>query len=124
MAMGNGEDSSYGEAASAAFVAALRDLDAALDLNLERAQRMKERIAQLERVHAEGRRFREIVPEDQTPLIVHLLSESQHTLQSASARVRRTEAGALHGEGMTMDQIARLFGVSRQRVSALLRGSD
>ena len=32
-----------------------------------------------------------------------------------------TEARVLHGEGMTMDQIAKLFGVTRQRVSALLR---
>ena len=30
-------------------------------------------------------------------------------------------AWALHREGMTMDEIAKLFGVTRQRVSALLR---
>jgi predicted transcriptional regulator len=35
--------------------------------------------------------------------------------------VRRTEARTLHREGLTMDQIAQLFGVTRQRVSALLR---
>jgi transcriptional regulator len=31
----------------------------------------------------------------------------------------RTEPRALHHEGMTMDEIARQFGVTRQRVSAL-----
>ena len=31
------------------------------------------------------------------------------------------EARALHDEGLTMAEIAALFGVSRQRVSALLR---
>jgi predicted transcriptional regulator len=107
--------------AEAAFLEALRELDAALDLNIERARRMKKRIAALERVHARGRLFREIVPEEQTPLIVHLLSESQQTLQAVAARLRRSEVGALYGEGMTMEQIARLFGVTRQRVSALLR---
>jgi DNA-binding transcriptional regulator LsrR (DeoR family) len=35
--------------------------------------------------------------------------------------VRRAEARALYAEGLTMDQIAERFGVTRQRVSALLR---
>lgn len=35
--------------------------------------------------------------------------------------MRRTEARALHHEGVTMDKIARLFGVTRQGVSGLLR---
>ena len=34
------------------------------------------------------------------------------------------EARALYAEGLTMAQIAELFGVSRQRVAALLRSSD
>jgi predicted transcriptional regulator len=56
-------------------------------------------------------------------LIVQLLTESAETLHEHGSRVRRTEARALHREGLTMDQIARLFGVTRQRVSALLRES-
>jgi transposase len=44
-------------------------------------------------------------------------------LHAYGNRVRRTEARALHGEGMTMDEIAKLFGVTRQRISALLRDS-
>jgi DNA-binding transcriptional regulator LsrR (DeoR family) len=35
--------------------------------------------------------------------------------------VRRAEAQALYAEGMTMEQIADRFGVTRQRVSTLLR---
>ena len=96
-----------------AFMQALDDLDGALDQSLEMTQRMKERIGDIRTARASGRPLREIVPNEGTPLLVQLLTESN--------RVRRTEARALHREGMTMDEIAKLFGVTRQRVSALLR---
>ena len=35
--------------------------------------------------------------------------------------LRSAEERALYAEGLTMNQIVELFGVSRQRVSALLR---
>jgi DNA-binding transcriptional regulator GbsR (MarR family) len=104
-----------------AFMQALDDLDRALDQSREMTQQMKQRITQIRRVQAEGRSLREIVPYEQTPLIVQLLTESTNLLHSYGNRVRRTEALALHREGMTMDEIAKLFGVTRQRVSALLR---
>jgi DNA-directed RNA polymerase sigma subunit (sigma70/sigma32) len=104
-----------------AFLQALEDLDAALDKSVEMAERMKARIEEFRAAHAAGRPLREIVPNERAPLIVQLLTESTNLLHSYGNRVRRTEARALHGEGMTMDQIARLFGVTRQRVSALLR---
>jgi DNA-directed RNA polymerase sigma subunit (sigma70/sigma32) len=104
-----------------AFLQAIRDLDGALDENLDRTRRMKERIAELEEAHAAGRSITEVVPRERTPPIVQLLTESAETLHAYGSRVRRTEARALHGEGMTMDQIASLFGVSRQRISAILR---
>lgn len=107
--------------ARAAFLEALRALDRALDDNIDRAQRMKRRIVELEQACAGGRPIREVVPGEETPLIVQLLTESADTLHAYGSQVRRTEARALHHEGMTMDQIARLFGVTRQRVSALLR---
>jgi DNA-directed RNA polymerase sigma subunit (sigma70/sigma32) len=104
-----------------AFLAALRQLDTALDENIDRAYRMKQRIADLEKACLTGRAIKEIVPEEKTPPLVQLLTESADVLHEHGSRVRRTEARALHREGLTMDQIARLFGVSRQRVSALLR---
>lgn len=111
------------EAERAAFLEALRALDQALDENIERAQRMKRRAADLERACATGRPIREIVPEEETPLLVQLLTESVDALHDYGARVRRTEARVLHREGLPMEQIAHLFGVTRQRVSALLRDS-
>lgn len=103
------------------FMEALDDLDRALDQSIEMAQRMKRRIRELRRAQSAGRPLREIVPEEQTPLIVQLVTESTNLLHSYGNRVRRTEARALYHEGMTMDEIAKLFGVTRQRVSALLR---
>ncbi|HLY50373.1 MAG TPA: hypothetical protein VKR21_14365 [Solirubrobacteraceae bacterium] len=100
---------------------ALDDLDQALDKTVEMTERMKARIADIRAVRADGRPLREIVPYEETPLIVQLITESTNLLHSYGNRVRRTEARALHREGMTMDEIAKLFGVTRQRVSALLR---
>lgn len=102
---------------------ALDDLDRALDQTGEMADRMKERIEYLRTAIADGRPLREIVSAEHPPLIVQLITESTNLLHHYGNRVRRTEALALHREGMTMDEIARLFGVTRQRVSALLRDS-
>ena len=103
------------------FLRALADLDAALGENARRAKLMKRRIAQIQRQREAGRSYREIVEAEQAPLVVRLLTESGQALAETGARVRRTEALALHEEGMTMDQIAAKFGVTRQRVSGLLR---
>lgn len=105
-----------------AFQQALGHLDATLDENTERAEQMKARIALLRRVCETDQPLREFVPQEQTPLLVHLLTQSAQALDRVGSLVRRTEATVLHREGLTMDQIAALFGVSRQRVSALLRG--
>jgi uncharacterized protein YjcR len=105
----------------AAFLRALEALDQALKQNIVRAQRMQQRIEELEDACAGSRAIREIVPEEETPLLVQLLTESAGTLHEHGSRVRRTEARTLYAEGLTMEQIARLFGVTRQRVSVLLR---
>ena len=105
-----------------AFMEALDGLDRALDQSIDMNARMKERINELRQAKAAGRPLHEFVPEEETPLLVQLLTETTNLLHLYGNRVRRTEARALHAEGMTMDQIARLFGVTRQRVSALLRG--
>jgi hypothetical protein len=109
---------------TANFLVALSDLDAALDRSLAMTQRMRDRIAFLREQIDAGHRLPEVVPAEQSPLLVQLLTESANLLHTYGTRVRRTEARALHREGMTMDEIARLFGVSRQRVSALLRDNS
>jgi DNA-directed RNA polymerase sigma subunit (sigma70/sigma32) len=106
-----------------AFMEALDDLDRALDESLEMTRRMKHRIDELRSAISGGRPLREVVPAEEAPLLPQLLTESTNLLHAYGNRVRRTEAHALHDEGMTMEEIAKLFGVTRQRVSALLRDS-
>ncbi|HWD66271.1 MAG TPA: hypothetical protein VG405_13985 [Solirubrobacteraceae bacterium] len=106
-----------------AFLRALTELDDALDANLRRGERMKERIAYIQQAVAGGHALRDIVPKEKPPLLVELLTQSAENLAAYGSRVRRLEARALHQEGLTMEQIAGLFRVTRQRVSTLLRDS-
>ena len=103
------------------FGQALQDLDRVLDVNLERLGLIKRRIAEIQRQRSDGLSYTEIVEAAPPPLLVQLVTESKQTLDGLGARVRRAEALVLHQEGMTMEGIAERFGVTRQRVSALLR---
>lgn len=100
---------------------ALLDLDRVLDVNVEHLALIKRRIAEIQRQHSEGLSYTEIVEAAPPPLLVQLVTESTQMLDGFGARVRRAEALVLHQEGMTMEEIAGRFGVTRQRVSALLR---
>ena len=52
--------------------------------------------------------------------VIATISDNQERLTSAAARFRRASARQLRVEGMPVADIARSFGVSRQRVAALL----
>ena len=106
-----------------AFLEALTTLDAALADNQERTKLIKKRSSQLRRLRAEGASYTEIVATRDGPLLVQLVTESSTALDTSGSSVRRAEARALYAEGLTMDQIAERFGVTRQRVSTLLRKS-
>jgi ParB-like chromosome segregation protein Spo0J len=103
------------------FLEALTALEDVLADNGRRAKLIKKRIAQLRRLRSRGAPYAEIVSSTEGPLIVQLLTESSTALDTCGANVRRAEARALYAEGLTMEQIAERFGVTRQRVSALLR---
>ena len=105
------------------FLEALTALERALADNQERTTLIRKRIAQLRRLRSDGASYAEIVSVRDGPLIVQLLTESSAALDMSGASVRRAEARALYAEGLTMDQIADTFGVTRQRVSTLLRGA-
>jgi hypothetical protein len=103
------------------FLRALDDLERFLDDEVARHRSIKQRMRQIRRLRALGKPYADIVPAEERPLIVQLLTESRLACDDVGARVRRTEAQVLHAEGFTMDRIAELFGVTRQRVSGLLR---
>jgi DNA-directed RNA polymerase specialized sigma24 family protein len=103
------------------FLEALTALEDVLADNSRRASLIKRRIVRLRRLRGKDVPYAELVSSKEGPLIVQLLTESSTALDSCGANVRRAEAQALYAEGLTMEQIAERFGVTRQRVSALLR---
>jgi DNA-directed RNA polymerase specialized sigma24 family protein len=62
-----------------------------------------------------------IVPDESPPLIVERTRHSLNDLVYAAGRLQRAEARALYAEGLSMDRIASLFGISRQRVADLVK---
>jgi Sigma-70, region 4 len=104
-----------------AFLQALTALEEVITENDRRATLIKKRMTRIRKARARGLQYSDTVSNEDGPLIVQLITESSTALHTSGANVRRAEAQALHDEGMTMDQIAERFGVTRQRVSALLR---
>ena len=103
------------------FLEALTALERVLEENDRRAKLITRRIAQVRRQRSRGAEYADIVASEDGPLVVQLLTESSTALDTAGAQVRRAEADALYAEGLTMEHIAEVFGVTRQRVSTLLR---
>ena len=101
-------------------VVALEAVKQGIRRNIEVGEIVLERADRLLAAHASGKAWSEIVKEEDRPLIVELLTANLNRLMSAGGQLRRAKAKALHDDGMTMEQIASFFGVTRQRVSALL----
>jgi hypothetical protein len=65
--------------------------------------------------------YREMLPLRRRLEVIEQISTALRELNRHGQLFRRVEARALYAEGLTMAQLATVFGVSRQRVSALLR---
>lgn len=100
---------------------ALERLQEVIEANSARNRAVIDRMLRVRQLRAEGLSYSEIVTAEEKPLIVEMATDNIAALLQAGAAFRRAEALALHEEGLTMDRIAGLFGVTRQRVSALLR---
>src|SRR5438552_1050851 len=70
-----------------------------------------------------GKSYREIAA-DGEPLIITRVTENLQNLVNAGSRLRRAHARALYAEGATLQEIGKLFGVSHQRISAIIHSSD
>ena len=101
------------EEALAALVQGLREAGASLDATAGRAERLLGR-------QRSAASWGEVMRHEPTPLVVEEVMSTLEALTLATGRWRRANAQALHAEDWTMDQIAELYSVSRQRVSALL----
>ena len=102
---------------------ALQALCVQVHASIEDLQQVLERAQAVRAQREQGHSYRQIASTATRPLTVELISATMQRLATAGGRWRREEALALHREGLPMDKIAQLFGVSRQRVSALLKAS-
>jgi hypothetical protein len=103
---------------------ALDDLVRAAAENAQWAKTVERRARVLRRERERGRPYREIVEAEEGPLLVSETTAAIRRLADAGSRFRRAEARALHAEGLSMERIAKHFGVTRQRISEILRASD
>lgn len=103
--------------------AALRALLAELDTCVAQLQHARDRAARLLEERSDGRDWLDVVTAESRPLVVESISSVLATLSTAGHVWRREQARALHAEDVSINRIAALFGVTRQRISALLRES-
>jgi hypothetical protein len=102
---------------------ALEELLSVLRETADRNRAVVNRADAIRRFREGGHRYSDIVPMEERPLIVELLTQNLRELSDASSNFRKVEAQAMYSEGLTMAEIADLFGVTRQRIAALLRPS-
>lgn len=89
--------------------------------DIDKALSQAERICERRR---EGLAYAEVLAELEGPQVRESLTAVLGELSGTGGRLRRAEARALSSEGLSMERIAMLFGVSRQRVSSLLQSSS
>ena len=82
---------------------------------------LNENLAALRNHHVRGLSWHRIISDVDSPNPLPALTAIATNFARASGAFRRTLAIGLRKEGMQVTEIAALFGVSRQRVSALIR---
>jgi hypothetical protein len=102
--------------------AALAVLIDELGTVVENLEQVRARAVTLCEQRAEGRDWYDIVSAEDPPLIVEQISSAMASITAAGSQWRREQAAALAAENVSINRIAALYGVTRQRVSALLRG--
>ncbi|SFF58875.1 hypothetical protein [Blastococcus tunisiensis] len=100
---------------------ALQDLVTELDRCVDELVRARARADKLLAERRAGRAWLDIVDGEPRPLVVERISTVLASLSAAGHRWRREQAAALQSEQVSINRIAAMFGVTRQRISALLR---
>lgn len=106
---------------TARLVQALSDLEAAAQANVQRTRELQRRARALSRSLQAGKNIVDLVTSEEPPRMVELVTSNMAALETTGAEFRAAEALALRAEGLTIEAIADLFGVTRQRISALLK---
>jgi hypothetical protein len=104
--------------------ATLRALDALSVALAEMAhdrQLLEDRLRELHRQRSEGRAWRDILADEDGIGTMQVVSRMLACLAKASGTLRKELVDTLRREGVSIPAIAKLFGVTHQRVSNLLR---
>ena len=100
---------------------ALREIREAAEANVIRSREIQRRVTWYLGEIEKGASIEELVNREDSPRIVELLTLNAGALAEVGSGFRASLALALRSEGVTIEVIADLFGVTRQRISALLR---
>jgi hypothetical protein len=111
------DNAASGDVAERALVELVVEIDRCMD-ELVQARARAERLLVERR---SGRAWLDVVTGEHRPLIVERISIVLAALSTAGHTWRREQAAALQAERVSINRIAALFGVTRQRISALLR---
>jgi PAS domain S-box-containing protein len=98
-------------------------LDAVLQVlehGRDRVEAVAARAAEIRGGRARGLSYAELLTGARHPIVLDVVSELLDGLFDAGSRLRRAEARALYADSLSMDKIASLLRVSRQRVSAII----
>lgn len=95
-----------------------------LDKCAAELDRARTRAVVLLRERAAGRPWLDVVTSESRPLVVESITTVLGALATAGHAWRLEQAAALRAEQVSINRIAALFGVTRQRISALLRERD
>ena len=102
-------------------VRALTELLTVLDTCMTELGGARTRAEKLLEERQSGRAWLDLVTAESCPLVVEQLSSVMAALAGAGGAWRREQAYALASEQVSINRIAAMFGVTRQRISALLR---
>jgi len=92
-----------------------------LTVCIDGLDRALQRAEQLRQQRRPGQSWLDIVSAETRPWIVERVTHALESLNTKGGRWRREQACALLDEGVSINRIAALFGVSRQRISTLVR---
>jgi len=95
----------------------------ALRENTERAAWALKRAEEIRRKRQAGKSYLDLATEGE-PLIITKITENLQNLINTGSRLRRAHARALYAEGATLQEIGKLFGVSHQRISAIIHAGE
>jgi hypothetical protein len=103
-----------------AMARALDDVAEAADETALDQQRLARRARSMSRQRRSGSSWIQILHRERQPGLLVLMTRSARRLHEVSGRFRPVLGQALVDEGLSTRQVARMFGVTRQRISAML----